>query len=175
MGRHTQPGTGAPTPDTGFWVRIAAAGVVLVLALAWWVSSRGGDDPLTTTSPDRTTSPPAASTTPSSTTPSPSATSSPTSSSLSSPSSSPSASAGSTKRPPLLAFTVRRKSYITVRVPGGPTIVSRLFQRGAKRSFDAKVLQVVNGRPSAVRFVVNGRPRQPGPADQPETFTVRRR
>ena len=47
MGRHTQPGTGAPTPDTGFWVRIAAAGVVLVLALAWWVSSRGGDDPVT--------------------------------------------------------------------------------------------------------------------------------
>jgi hypothetical protein len=168
MGRHTQPGTGAPTPDTGFWVRIAAAGVVLVLALAWWVSSQGGDDPVTTTG--RTTSSPAASTNPS-----PSATSAPTSASPSgSPSSSPSASAAPTKRPPLLAFTVKRKSYITVRVPGGRTIVSRLFQPGAKRSFDAEVLQVVNGRPSAVRFVVNGRPREPGPADQPETFTVRR-
>jgi Domain of unknown function (DUF4115) len=171
MGRHTQPGTGAPTPDTGFWVRIAAAAVVLLLALAWWVSSRSGDDPVTTTSPDRTTSSPAASTTPS-----PSDTSSPTSTSpSSSPSSSASASAGPTRRPPLLAFAVKRKSYITVRVPGGRTIVSRLFQPGAKRSFDAEVLQVVNGRPSAVRFVVNGRPREPGPADQPETFTVRRR
>jgi hypothetical protein len=60
-------------------------------------------------------------------------------------------------------------------VPGGRTIVSRLFQPGAKRSFDAEVLQVVNGRPGAVRFMVNGRPREPGPADQPETFTVRRR
>lgn len=171
MGRHTQPGTGAPTPDTGFWVRIAAAAVVLVLALAWWGTSRGGDDPVTTTGRDRTTSPPAASTTAS-----PSATSSPTSTSpSSSPSSSASASAGPTKRPPLLAFAVKRKSYITVRVPGGRTIVSRLFQPGARRSFDAKVLQVVNGRPNAVRFVVNGRPREPGPADQPETFTVRRR
>ena len=171
MGRHTQPGTGAPTPDTGFWVRIAAAAVVLVLALAWWGTSRGGDDPVTTTGRDRTTSPPAASRTEL-----PSATSSPTSTSpSSSPSSSASASAGPTKRPPLLAFAVKRKSYITVRVPGGRTIVSRLFQPGARRSFDAKVLQVVNGRPNAVRFVVNGRPREPGPADQPETFTVRRR
>jgi hypothetical protein len=37
------------------------------------------------------------------------------------------------------------------------------------------VLQVVNGRPTAVRFTVNGKPRKPGPAEQPETFTVRRR
>ncbi|HET9945596.1 MAG TPA: DUF4115 domain-containing protein [Actinomycetes bacterium] len=165
MGRHTQPGTGAPTPDTGFWVRAAAAGVVLVVALVWWVSARAGDDPVTTTSPDRTTSPTAGSTsTPSSTT-----------SASPSPSQSPSAAAEPAKRAPLLAFSVKRKSYITVRVPGGRTIVSRLFPAGAKRTFDAKVLQVVNGRPSAVRFVVNGKPREPGPADQPETFTVRRR
>jgi hypothetical protein len=164
MGRHTQPGTGAPTPDTGFWVRLAAAGVVAVLLLGWWLTSRGGDQPVTT-SPDRTASP-SASTSPSGT---------PTSTS---PSPSPTSSTGTshepTKRPPLLAFTVKRKSYITVRVPGGRTIVSRLFQPGAKRAFDAKVLQVVNGRPSAVLFVVNGKPRRPGPADQPETFTVRR-
>jgi len=171
MGRHTQPGTGAPTPDTGFWVRAVAAGVVLVVALGWWLVSRGGeDDPVTTTSPDRRSSPPAVSTTAAS--PSPTSASAQESAPASS---SPSATAGPTKRPPLLAFTVRRKSYITVRVPGGRTIVSRLFQPGAKRTFDAKVLQVVNGRPSAVRFVVNGRPREPGPADQPETFTVRRR
>ena len=173
MGRHTQPGTGAPTPDSGFWVRAAAAGVVLVVALVWWLASRGGDDPVATTSGDRTTSP-SASTSASS----PSAAGSPSAASTSpsgSPSPSPSASAEPTKRPPLLAFTVKRQSYITVRVPGGRTIVSRLFQPGAKRTFDAKVLQVVNGRPSAVRFVVNGKPREPGPADQPETFTVRRR
>ena len=168
MGRHTQPGTGAPTPDSGFWVRAAAAGVVLVVALVWWVSSRGGDDPVSTTGQDRTAGP--ASSTPASTSASPVSSSS---SSAASPSPSPSAEA--TKRPPLLAFTVDRKSYITVRVPGGRTIVSRLFPPGAKRTFDAKVLQVVNGRPSAVRFVVNGKPRKPGPADQPETFTVRRR
>jgi hypothetical protein len=70
---------------------------------------------------------------------------------------------------------VKRDSYITVRVPGGRTLVSRLFAPGDKRSFDGKVLQVVNGRPTAVRFTVNGKPRDPGPADQPETFTVRRR
>ena len=62
MGRHTQPGTGAPTPDTGFWVRAAVAGVLVVVALVWWVSSRGGDDPVGTTSGDRTGSPTAAST-----------------------------------------------------------------------------------------------------------------
>lgn len=172
MGRHTQPGTGTPTPDSGFWVRAAAAGVVLVVALGGWLVSRGGeDDPVTTTSPDRSSSPSAAST-------SSSSASSPSTTSTSPPesaSSSPSASSEPTKRPPLLAFTVVRKSYITVRVPGGRTIVSRLFQPGAKRTFDAEVLQVVNGRPSAVRFVVNGKPREPGPAEQPETFTVRRR
>jgi hypothetical protein len=172
MGRHTQPGTGTPTPDSGFWVRAAAAGVVLVVALVWWVSSRGGGDPVATTSGDRTASPSASTsqTGPTSASASPGSTSA---SGATSPSPSPSAEA--TKRPPLLAFAVKRQSYITVRVPGGRTIVSRLFQPGAKRTFDAKVLQVVNGRPSAVRFVVNGKPREPGPADQPETFTVRRR
>ena len=166
MGRHTQPGTGAPTPDTGFWLRLAAVGVVAVLLLGWWLTSRGGDQPVTTTSPGRTSTPSASTTPgPTSTSPSPSETASAGSSA---------SSAGPTKRPPLLAFTVRRTSYITVRVPGGRTIVSRLFPAGAKRTFDAQVLQVVNGRPSAVRFVVNGKPRKPGPADQPETFTVRR-
>jgi hypothetical protein len=166
MGRHTQPGTGAPTPDTGFWVRAAAAGVVLVVVLGWWLVSRGGeDDPVTTTGPDRSSAASATSSSPSTASTSPPA----------SASSSPSATTEPTKRPPLLAFTVLRKSYITVRVPGGRTIVSRLFQPGAKRTFDAEVLQVVNGRPSAVRFVVNGKPREPGPAAQPETFTVRRR
>jgi hypothetical protein len=167
MGRHTQPGTGAPTPDTGFWVRVGVAAAVVVVALAWWVSSRGGDDPVTATSPDRSSSP-ATSPATGSTSASPSPTATSPSASSASPSASPS------KRPPLLAFTVKRKSYITVRVPGGRTITSRLFPAGAKRTFDAKVLQVVNGRPSAVLFVVNGKPRKPGPADQPETFTVRR-
>jgi len=167
MGRHTQPGTGAPAPDTGFWVRVGVASLVVVVALAWWVSTRGGDDPVTTTSPDRSSSPTSTSASSASPSPTPSSTSG-------SPSPSPSASAEPTKRPPLLAFTVKRTSYITVRVPGGRTITSRLFPAGAKRTYDAKVLQVVNGRPSAVRFVVNGKPREPGPADQPETFTVRR-
>ena len=40
---------------------------------------------------------------------------------------------------------------------------------------DQRVLEVVNGRPSAVVFTVNGKRRKPGPADEPETFTVRRR
>jgi len=70
---------------------------------------------------------------------------------------------------------VLRASYITVRVPGGRTLVSREFPKGTRRSFDLKVLQVVNGRPSAVRFTVNGKPRKPGPPEETETFTVRRR
>ena len=70
---------------------------------------------------------------------------------------------------------MRYPAYITVRVPGGRTLVSKLFKTGAKATFDQKVLQVVNGRPAAVRFVVNGKPRKPGRPDQAETFTVRRR
>ena len=70
---------------------------------------------------------------------------------------------------------MRYPAYITVRVPGGRTLVSKLFKTGAKASFDQKVLQVVNGRPQAVRFVVNGKPRKPGNPDRAETFTVRRK
>ena len=55
---------------------------------------------------------------------------------------------------------MRYPAYITVRVPGGRTLVSKLFKSGAKASYDQKVLQVVNGRPQAVRFVVNGKPRK---------------
>jgi hypothetical protein len=69
---------------------------------------------------------------------------------------------------------VKYPAYITVRVPGGVTLVSKLFKAGAKASYDKKVLQVVNGRPAAVRFVVNGKPRKPGPSGQTEVFTVRR-
>ncbi len=163
MGRHTQPGTGAPAPDRGFWVRLAVLVLVVVLAGGWYLT-RGDDG-------DRVTGQPQTSRDASSTNPSSSATTSPSPST--SPSSTPSASP--TKRPATLSFVVRRKSYITVRIPGGRTLVSRLFPAGARRSFDQKVLQVVNGRPTAVRFTVNGKPRKPGPADQPETFTVRRR
>jgi hypothetical protein len=158
VGRHTQPGTGAPTPDTGFWVRLGAAAVAVLLVGGWWLSTRSGDDDVRTAGPrSSTTNSPAGS---------------PTAASASA---SPSASPSPTVRPPTLSFVVKRKSYITVRIPGGRTLVSRLFPAGARRSFDAKVLQVVNGRPSAVRFLVNGKPREPGPASQPETFTVRRR
>lgn len=163
MGRHTQPGTGTPTPDRGFWVRAAALTVALALAGGWYLT-RGDDGDVVTGGPrdepaaSATQPPPGTSTTATpSTSPSPTPTASPT------------------KRPPTLSFVVRRKSYITVRVPGGRTLVSRLFPAGARRNFDQKVLQVVNGRPTAVRFTVNGKPRKPGPAEQPETFTVRRR
>ena len=160
MGRHTQPGTGAPTPDTGFWVRLGAVAVAVLLVVGWWLVSRGDDEPVRTS--------------PRATGPSSSGVLSPLPSS-SSAGGSPSASPSTSKRPPTLCFTAKRKSYITVRVPGGPTLVSRLFPPGAKRCFDQKVLQVVNGRPAAVRFVVNGKVREPGPASQVETFTVRRR
>ena len=79
------------------------------------------------------------------------------------------------KRAPTLRFVVRRPTWITVRVPGGQTLVSRQFAKGAKRSFGQRVLEVVNGRPSAVDFYVNGKLRKPGPADETEIFTVRRR
>lgn len=171
------PGSGRPTPDNGFWVRLAVA-VVVVGLVATYVLMRDDDGPTTTTAP-RTT--PSTTNTPSETTattaaetsPSPSATSSSATPSPTSAAPSPTPTAG--KRPPTLALRVLRPSYITVRIPGGRTLVSRLFRAGERRSFDQKILQVVNGRPSAVRFKVNGELRKPGPPTEPETFTVRRR
>ena len=167
MGRHTVPGTGTPEPDRGFWVRLAVAALVVVL-VGGWFGLRALDDggEVETAAPSDSPSPTASA---SSSSP---ASSSPASSSPA-PSSSPSPTR--TKRPPTLAFTVRYPAYITVRVPGGRTLVSKVYKSGAKASFDQKVLQVVNGRPEAVRFVVNGKARKQGPPDQTETFTVRRR
>jgi hypothetical protein len=144
------PGTGTPEPDRGFWVRLAVAAVAVLLA-GGYVLTRGGDDQVGTAAGPTTT---------------PSATSS-SSASSSGPATtivSPTPSPTKTARPPTLAFTVRYPAYITVRVPGGRTLVSKLFKTGAKASYDQKVLQVVNGTP-----------RKPGPTGQTETFTVRRR
>jgi hypothetical protein len=134
--------------------------VVVVLVGGFFVVRQlGGSDDVPTAHPHVTPSSPPA------TTPSPSATAS----------ASPTVSPSPTKKPPTLAFTVvGSSSYITVRIPGGKTLVSRLFKKGATASFDQKTLTVVNGRPSAVRFVVNGKPRKPGPATQTEIFTVHR-
>ena len=165
MGRHTVPGTGTPEPDRGFWVRIAVAAVAVLLVGGYFLTRGDGDDQ------DDTASGPTS--TPSATSSGPSS----GSSSASAPATtivSPTPSPSKTARPPTLAFTVRYPAYITVRVPGGRTLVSKLYKSGAKASFDQKVLQVVNGRPQAVRFVVNGKPRKPGPSGQTETFTVRR-
>lgn len=172
MGRHTTPGTGTPEPDRGFWVRLAVAGVLVVLvggylALRW----TGGDSTVETDGRPTASGTPATS---SSGAAAPSSSSPAASPSSSAPASSTPA-ASPTKRPPTLAFTVKYPAYVTVRVPGGVTLVSKLFKAGAKASYDKKVLQVVNGRPDAVRFVVNGKPRKPGPSGQTEVFTVRRR
>ena len=161
MGRHTVPGTGTPEPDRGFWVRLAVAAVVVLLVGGYFLTRGGGDDQVGTA--NGPTSTPSATSSGSSSSPAPATT-------IGSPTPSPSTSA----RPPTLAFTVRYPAYITVRVPGGRTLVSKLFKAGAKASYDQKVLQVVNGRPQAVRFVVNGKLRKPGPSGQIETFTVRR-
>ena len=165
MGRHTVPGTGTPEPDRGFWVRLAVAAVVVLLVGGYFLTRGGGDDQVGTA--DGPSSTPSASSSVassgSSSSPAPATT-------ILSPTPFPSNLA----RPPTLAFTVRYPAYITVRVPGGRTLVSKLFKTGAKASYDQKVLQVVNGRPQAVRFVVNGKPRKPGPSGQTETFTVRR-
>ena len=165
MGRHTVPGTGTPEPDRGFWVRLAVAAVVVLLVGGYFLTRGGGDDQVGTANGPTSTSSATSSGTSSgsSSSPAPATT-------IASPTPSPSKSA----RPPTLAFTVRYPAYITVRVPGGRTLVSKLFKAGAKASYDQKVLQVVNGRPQAVRFVVNGKPRKPGPSGQTETFTVRR-
>ena len=163
MGRHTVPGTGTPEPDRGFWVRLAVAAVVVLLVGGYFLTRGGGDDQVgtangPTSTPSATSS---GSSSGSSTGPAPATT-------IASP------TASKPARPPTLAFTVRYPAYITVRVPGGRTLVSKLFKTGAKASYDQQVLQVVNGRPQAVRFVVNGKPRKPGPSGQTETFTVRR-
>ena len=165
MGRHTVPGTGTPEPDRGFWIRIAVAAVTVLLVGGYFLTRGGGDDQVgTATGP---TSTPSAT---SSGQISGSGTSSAPATTIVSPTPSPT----KTARPPTLAFTVRYPAYITVRVPGGRTLVSKLFKSGAKASYDQKVLTVVNGRPQAVRFVVNGKPRKPGPSGQTEVFTVRR-
>ena len=167
MGRHTVPGTGTPEPDRGFWVRIAVAAVAVLLVGGYFLTRGGGDDQVgTATGPTSTSSASSSGTTSgssSSSSPAPATT-------IVSPTPSPT----KTARPPTLAFTVRYPAYITVRVPGGRTLVSKLFKSGAKASYDQKVLTVVNGRPQAVRFVVNGKPRKPGPSGQTEVFTVRR-
>ncbi len=168
MGRHTVPGTGTPEPDRGFWVRLAVGAVVVLLAGTWFLLRGDGDNDEVGTAADATASPTAsaASSTPA---PAPSASSAAPSSSAS-----PSATTKAA-RPPTLAFTVRYPAYVTVRVPGGRTLVSKLFASGAKASFDQKVLEVVNGRPRAVRFVVNGKVRKQGPVGETETFVVRRK
>ena len=167
MGRHTVPGTGTPEPDRGFWVRIAVAAVAVLLVGGYFLTRGGGNDQVgTATGPTSTSSASSSGTTSgssSSSSPAPATTTG-----------SPTPSPTKTARPPTLAFTVRYPAYITVRVPGGRTLVSKLFKSGAKASYDQKVLQVVNGRPQAVRFVVNGKPRKPGPSGRTETFTVRR-
>jgi hypothetical protein len=159
------PGTGTPEPDRGFWIRIAVAALAVLLVGGYFLTRGGGDDQVGTAGGPTST---------------PSATSSGSSSGSSSASApattivSPTPSPTKTARPPTLAFTVRYPAYITVRVPGGRTLVSKLFKSGAKASYDQKVLTVVNGRPQAVRFVVNGKPRKQGPSGQTEVFTVRR-
>ena len=167
MGRHTVPGTGTPEPDRGFWIRIAVAAVAVLLVGGYFLTRGGGDDQVGTaagpTSTPSATSSGSISGSGSSSSPAPATT-------IVSPTPSPTRTA----RPPTLAFTVRYPAYITVRVPGGRTLVSKLFQSGAKASYDQRVLTVVNGRPQAVRFVVNGKPRKPGPSGQTEVFTVRR-
>lgn len=162
MGRHTVPGTGTPEPDRGFWVRLAVAAVVVLLVGGYFLTRGGGGDQVGTASAPTTT--PSGAGSGSASTPAQAATTV-----------SPTPSPTKAGRPPTLAFTVRYPAYITVRVPGGRTLVSKLFKSGAKATYDQKVLQVVNGRPQAVRFVVNGKPRKPGPSGQTEVFTVRRR
>jgi hypothetical protein len=177
VGRHTVPGTGQPTPDQGFWARLAATVVVVALVSGWLLLRGGDDEPVTTAEDNRRTMTQQSSTSPTPASPAATTTAPATTAASPSPSASASTTAppSTTGRPPTLSFVLLRDSYITVRVPGGRTLVSRLFKKGQERSFDQKVLEVVNGRPSAVRFTVNGKPRKPGPAAETETFVVRRR
>jgi hypothetical protein len=142
-------------------VRLGAAVVAVVLVGAWFLT-RGDDGEVGTEARPGSTASTPPTTTPAAATPGPTG-------------SNPTPVATTTERPPTLAFRVLRNAYITIRVPGGRTLVSKLFRKGASRTFDQKVLQVVNGRPSAVRFTVNGEPRKPGAADETEVFTVRRK
>lgn len=173
MGRHRVPGTGRPAPDTGFWVRLGVAVVALVLIGGYAVTRLDGGTKATVGAPPSSAS--STGTPPATQTPAPSASAAASDSPTPSGTATQQQSSAPSGRSPTLAFEVTRDAFITVRVPGGRTLVSRLFRKGATRSFDQKVLQVVNGRPSAVRFTVNGKERKPGPAGQVETFTVRRR
>ena len=177
VGRHTVPGSGRAEPDRGFWARVAVGALVLAVVAGWAVVRFVGDghDSSSTTSGRRATAgvsssgqspgaPSPAASSGTSISPSPGSTTATTTS----------ASASPTSRVPTLSFTVRRSVYLTISIPGGRTLVSRTFAAGATGSFDQLVLKVVNGRPDAVRFLINGKPHKPGPATKPETFTARR-
>jgi hypothetical protein len=174
-GKHRTP---APEPTTTQTSRpliaMVAAGVVvlLVLGLAAWWFTRDDDGEVTaqSTSTVSATTPSATETTPSST-PTPTTTPTPT---VSRPVTPPPAKP--TVRPHTLVVQVTRgHSYVTVRIPGGRTLLSKDMKAGDRASFDQPRLQVVVGNSAVVRFTINGKVRAPGRVGQVETFTVVRK
>jgi membrane protein YqaA with SNARE-associated domain len=69
---------------------------------------------------------------------------------------------------------VKYPAYITVRVPGRPTLVSKLFKSGAKAVLRPE--GAPGGQRPAAGGAVRGQrqARKPGPSGQTEVFTVRR-
>jgi hypothetical protein len=163
---------------------LLVAGVLaLVVAVASVIALTRGDDDTVTTTTGQTpsaarsidpTSAPATSPTPATSapaTPTPSLTPTPTS---------PAAPAATTPPPkPVPPVTLRvevtgGRSWLTIRQPGGRTLVNEQLRKGAKLAFNQPVLNVIVGNSGAVKFTVNGKPRKPGAVGQVERFTVRK-
>jgi cytoskeletal protein RodZ len=138
--------------------------VVLVLLTSVFVAMRGGGDDTVTARPSAQKSSTAAS---SPATPTGSA-------SATAPTAAASAPA-TTKRPPTLNLMMAGTSFVTVRLPNGSTVVSKLYRKGQHKSFDQKELRVLLGNSAAVQVTVNGKLRKPGRKGQVATFTARRK
>jgi cytoskeletal protein RodZ len=156
---------GTAPPRSPVAIGAAALLVVLALLVGVFVATRGGGDDGVTARPSASTSSKAAS---SKATPTESVSATATAAETKAPD-------VSAKRPPTLNLTLTGPSFVTVRLPNGRTVVSRLFRKGEHRSFDQKELRVLLGNSSAVQVSVNGKPRKPGRKGQVDTFTVRRK
>lgn len=169
MGRHSAPQTGEPSAPRRGLVAIVVVMLALVAGVAVAAAVRNSDDGTTTTGQP---APASHSRTPDAMR---QASTAAPSSSSSSVAESPTVSSTPAKRAPTLDLRLVGSSYVTVRLPGGRTLISKLLHKGQHKVFDQRALEVVIGNAAAVRVTVNGKERKRGARGDVATFTVRRR
>jgi cytoskeletal protein RodZ len=179
VGRHSAPGEPAG-PSIGRVLLLTVLLAAVVVAGAVYLVGGQGDD-VTTAADDSSGSSTSSGSPAASASSSASTTGSSASATASPPSSvaegSPEMSVQPTKQKqaPTLRLELVGTSYVTVRVPGGRTLTSRTYRKGAQLRYDRPRLEVVLGNAGAVQVFVNGRQRKRGDRGQVESFSVRRR